>query len=57
MPKTSLQIRSRCTEMQVKRLLQMMIRVAKFFIAQCEAEVERCNEDEKQGKRRIVAPQ
>lgn len=40
--------------MQIKRLLLMFIRVAKFFIAQCEAEVEKCSDEEKAG-RRIVA--
>jgi hypothetical protein len=41
--------------MVVKRLLLMMIRVAKFFIAQCEAEVEACNREESEQRRRVIA--
>jgi len=43
--------------MAVKRLLFIMIPVAKFFIAQCEAEVEACSQEESEHRRRVIVSQ
>lgn len=42
--------------MNAERLLKLLIRVAKFFISQAEAEVEKCNQEAKKQRRIVTNP-